>query len=382
MFRYLLKRSVTSSALRGVTTLRHCSNVVLGNPERGQMSSVHVSWTDLVGDESAAPATRLAAGRILSLMDLCAARTADSVVSHANLSEKILTCTVGVTNTTFACPILHGDAVRLDGRVVHLGASSMGVYIRFFRQSQSGHLETLAGESFFTMVAIRPDLTAAKIVPSMTLTDPLDIVMSRRYDRIRQVQKENNSDMRNLRRQELAWRDVTCAINEMKSSKVSIESTTCCANRGFFSSYLNNNNTVFGGELMAWMERHATRCGRVLTGNRHVYTLGMHSVSFNEPVFASDWLTLQASVVYIRNTTMEVDVTLRAERRGTGAVVTNRAAFVLISNNDVAQKEPIHVGLDLENASQDDLHRYLEAKIRYHRSVDRRIQYKDEGVHP
>lgn len=85
---------------------------------------------------------------------------------------------------------------------------------------------------------------------------------------------------------------IDCPINQSKATRVSIGSTRTIANRIFFSTYLNNNNTVFGGELMRWMERHAVYCARVFTNNKHVYTLGMHSVTFNEPLLATDWVSL------------------------------------------------------------------------------------------
>jgi acyl-CoA hydrolase len=144
------------------------------------------------------------------------------------------------------------------------------------------------------------------------------------------------------------------------------------ANRIFFNSCTNNNNTIFGGELMSWMEQHAVHCGRMFTGNRNVYTIGMHSVAFPEPVFSTDWVTLEATVIYVRNTTMEVDVVLRAERQVGGAIMTNRASFVLINNDDIGQKSGIPLGLELNGATQDELQQFAEARQRYQRSVEQR----------
>ncbi|KAG5490380.1 hypothetical protein JKF63_00500 [Porcisia hertigi] len=357
-----------ASSLGALSENRRTS-IVIGNPKQGTVAPIHVGWTDIVGSDSTSGA-RLAAGRVLAMLDMCAARASEKALRHlASLTdERYLTCTVGVTNTIFSSPILHGDAVRLDGRLVHCGSSSMGIYIRFYRQSPSTRNETSAGESFFTMVAITPDLKAAKVVPAIELTDPFDIDLHNRYLRIREFERENEKNRSKRLERPVTTEEAQCPINEGKPIHARISASRVEANRIFFTSCMNNNNTVFGGELMAWMEQHAVHCGRMFTGNRHVFTIGMHSVSFPQPVFATDWVTLEATVIYVRNTTMEVDVVLKAERRDT-TVVTNRAAFVLINNDDIGQKRAIPVGLELKGATQEELQHFMDARTRYQSSV-------------
>ncbi|KPI90680.1 hypothetical protein ABL78_0116 [Leptomonas seymouri] len=363
--------STAMAACRALSEGRR-TGVVIGNPDQGMIEPIHVSWTDIAGWDNT-PGARLTAGRVLAMLDMCAARASQKAadIRAKGTGEKILTCTVGVTNTMISSPILHGDAVRLDGRIVHCGSSSMGIYIRFFRLSPSTRTETPAGESFFTMCTITPDLKAAKAVPAIELTDPLDIEMHDRYLRIREIEKENAADTKERMKRTLTPADVECPVNQSKAIRVPFTATRVEANRIFFTSCMNNNNTVFGGELMSWMEQHAVHCGRMFTGNRNVYTLGMHSVAFPEPVFSTDWVTLEATVIYVRNTTMEVDVVLRAERQG-GAVMTNRASFVLINNDDIGQKSRIPMGLELNGATQEELQQFAEARERYRRSVDQR----------
>nr|CAJ2477054.1 unnamed protein product [Leishmania braziliensis] len=346
---------------------------LIGNPKQGMVDPIRVSWTDIAGSDTI-PGARLAAGRVLGMLDLCAARTSQKALDHQTCltHERYLTCTVGVTNTMFSSPILHGDAVRLDGRLVHCGSSSMGIYIRFYRQSPSTRTETPAGESFFTMVAITPDLKAAKVVPAVELTDPFDIELHDRYTKILQIQAENAKNTAERLKRILTTEEAQCSINEQKPVHVRINSTKVEANRIFFTSCMNNNNTVFGGELMAWMEQHAVHCGRMFTGNRHVFTIGMHSVAFPEPVFATDWVTLEATVIYVRNTTMEVDVVLKAERKDTSTVITNRASFLLINNDDIGRKCSIPIGLVLNGATQEELQHFMEARVRNRCSVAHR----------
>ncbi|KAG5497366.1 hypothetical protein JIQ42_03852 [Leishmania sp. Namibia] len=367
----LFRTAVAASAAPSSVALseNRRTGLIIGNPKQGMMDPIHVSWTDIAGLDTT-PGARLAAGRVLAMLDLCAARASQKAVDHQTCltHERYLTCTVGITNTMFSSPILHGDAVRLDGRLVHCGSSSMGIYIRFYRQSPSTRTETLAGESFFTMVAITPDLKAAKVVPATELTDSLDIELHDRYVKIREIQKEIDKSRAERLKRTLTTEEVQCPINKQKLTHARINSTKVEANRIFFTSCINNN-TVFGGELMAWMEQHAVHCGRMFTGNRYVFTIGMHSVAFPEPVFATDWVTLEATVIYVRNTTMEVDVVLRAERKDVSTVITNRASFVLINNDDIGQKCAIPLGLELNGATQEELQQFMEARTRYHYSV-------------
>ncbi|EPY36347.1 ATP-binding protein Cassette (ABC) superfamily [Strigomonas culicis] len=326
-----------------------------------------MTWTDIVGIDGVN--SRISAGPLLSMMDLCAYRIAEKVSGFATkrTGTTYNSCTVAVNNTNFACPILHGDSVRMDGRVIHAGGSSLGIYIRFYRNSPSTRLETTAGEAFFTMVLITPELKSAKVAPEMVLTDPEDIKLHHRYNQIREAQKKNDVEGKAHRATQLTAEEVDGKVNRSKSMHMTIGATQCVANRIFFSSYLNNNNTVFGGEIMSWMERHAVHCGRMLTENKYVYAVGMHSVSFPEPIYSSDWVTLIANATYVRNTTMEVEVTLTAERKTTGQVITNRASFVLINMNEIGQKAKIRFGIDLSKATQEELQRYMEARTRYKR---------------
>lgn len=376
-----------SASLCAPTTA--ASRLLIGNEKNGKMKTpIHVQWTDIVGLESAAPGTRLSGGRVLSMLDMCAARAAQHAADFASRRTGLpyLCCTVGVTNTIFRAAILHGDVVRMAGRVIHCGGSSVTVHISVYRRSYSSRREILAGESYFTMVVITPDLKAAHVVPAMELTDPQSIELHHQFLSIRKITCEAQAAAAQRReKQTLDFKEVSCPINEQKAVHVKIDDTKITGNRIFFSSFLNNNNTVFGGELMAWMERHAVNCGRCFCTNRHVYCIGMHSVAFPEPVFASDWVTLDARVIYVRRTTMEVDVTLRAERRESsenGGVITNKASFVLVNSNDIGVNEEIPIGIRLdEKSTQEELQLFMDAKERYHISMNNSATFKAKQLH-
>ncbi|ORC90234.1 ATP-binding protein Cassette (ABC) superfamily [Trypanosoma theileri] len=360
MLRHFSLRTRLSSIIAGAGAVSY-RRFVVGDGRKGVQPAVHLDWTDIVGHDTAI-VSRLAAGELLAMMDLCAKRVADVFLTRANL--KISTSTVGVTNTMFSSPVLHGDSVRMHGRLVFCGTSSLGIHIRFFRRSPATLQDSPAGESFFTMVAIDKDLHALKVVPAVELTSEEDIELYKRYANIRDVVKKREEEARIRAEKSVTVEDVECSINKKKLSHVPISSSCTSAHRIFLLYHLNNNRTIFGGELMRWMEKHAVHCARMFTGNRHVYTVVMHSVAFHQPVFGTDWVVLQADVIYVRNTTMEVDVKLSVERNGQ-VVLTNRASFLLINTDEIGQKVIIPKGLDLKSASQDELLRFAEAKARY-----------------
>ncbi|KEG13813.1 ATP-binding protein Cassette (ABC) superfamily [Trypanosoma grayi] len=367
MLRHFSLSSRASSIICGpwAVSRRH---LVVGNSKNGVRPTVNIDWEDIVGFDSAI-VNRLVAGELLAMMDLCAKRVADIFLSP--LKQNISASTVGVTNTRFVSPVLHGDAIRMNGRLVFCGSSSLGIHIEFFRRSPSTLQETPAGESYFTMVAIGKDLHALKVVPAVELTDEGDISLHNRYMLLRQRAKEEEKAARVMKECDVCLEDLECDINKSKLSLVPISSTRTAAHRIFLLYHLNNNRTIFGGELMRWMEKHAVHCGRMFTGNRHIYTVGMHSVAFHQPVFGTDWVKLEADVVYVHNTTMEVDVRLTVEREGR-VVITNRASFVLFNSDEIGQKIVIPKGLDLRSATREESLRYSEAKARCQRRLESR----------
>lgn len=342
--------------------------LVVGNSKNGTKPVASVDWTDLVGKELWSE-NRLAAGELLAMMDLCAKRVSEVYLS--SMKPRVSCSTVGVSTTTFYSPVLHGDVVRMHGRLIYCGSSSMGIHIRFYRRSPSTITESLTGESYFTMVAIDENLRAVKTVPAVELTDENDVSYHNGYLAARNIAAEAKKISSDLQKKSITCSDVECTVNAAKPIRVPIASTRTSAHRIFLLYHLNNNRTIFGGELMRWMERHAVHCGRMFTGNRHISTVAMHNVEFHHPVFGTDWVTLEADIIYVHNTTMEVDVKLVVERDG-HVVTTNRASFVLINLNEIGQKTIIPKGLDLSAATEEELLRFAEAKERYRRSRNNR----------
>ena len=392
------------------------------------------------GISTSSNAHRLPAGELLWWIDLIAARAA---LKHAYGSFTLdkdrgrTAATVGMNRIYFWSPICIGDQVDMVADVVSTGSSSIAVRVRLSRiQFPTGEKMRVA-EADVYMVTVGSDLKAVAAVPPVLLVDvpekdrgaitpthPLtaDYVAKLREHqdclsaiknanrRERQTEKEVEalsvddlqgimysslriSQSGNLTDTELKF-NLFEPINEAKQAKVRIHQTLHVANRLFFPDALNLNDTVYGGEILRWMEENATHCGRVFGGNKNCFSVGMHRVKFKQPVYKTDWMELRAYVVFVRDSTMEIDVEVRAERvrprsnendneNVTEWIVTNTASFVVVNLDEVGKPMKLSKGLEVmtKDASQPDggvewQKRFLLAKYRYYES--RKLRYKNK----
>ncbi|MFC4766853.1 acyl-CoA thioesterase [Effusibacillus consociatus] len=95
----------------------------------------------------------------------------------------------------------------------------------------------------------------------------------------------------------------------------------------------NNHGTIFGGEVMSYVDRIAS-----ITASRHcglpVVTASFDSLDFLSPIRLGEVIILNASVTWTGRTSMEVMVTIEAEslteRRVTGV---SFLTFVAVDQN-------------------------------------------------
>jgi acyl-CoA hydrolase len=428
MLRSLATRALTSTGVvaRHAATAAPGSDdsfqgLVVGNVERGtrKASASLCRVKDIVGLErggvhgNLSVAARLPAGECLSLIDICAARAAtkhafgrftmgfeqkgkqqqqqDQSTSTTKQaggveppaeSKAVSVATISMDNILFVRPVMNGDVIDLRGTCVDVGSSSIAVNVEVRRvQFGSKERQTVANATVF-MVAVNSSLQAAKVVPALELDDPRTVELHHNaktarenVTRYKQLVKELSDPKVDVAA--LIQRVPTlCHKDKSKQYLVKIADTKHVAHRLFFPGHLNLNNTVFGGEILRWMEAHAVHCGRVFAKHRLIFTIGMHAIEFNQPVYKTDWMQLEAHVVYVKRTTMEVDVRVTSERNGE-IITTNRATFVLMSLDEAGQPMTLPAGLDI--AETDDstwLRRHAIAAQRYAWLQDKRSAAK------
>jgi acyl-CoA hydrolase len=128
-----------------------------------------------------------------------------------------------------------------------------------------------------------------------------------------------------------------------------------------FPNDLNSNDTVFGGLIMALMDRYsATAADRHAGGV--VSTVGVDAVHFIAPAGRGDVLIFHSAVNRAWTSSMEVGCRVEAERRGGGVrrhLLSAYLTFVALDENAQPRRVPaVQPETDLERL------RYEEAAIR------------------
>ncbi|KEG13814.1 ATP-binding protein Cassette (ABC) superfamily [Trypanosoma grayi] len=383
MRRLALRACTASTAWMRPASCRYHSDgpLVVGGNAAGVVrdgEAVKMTLSDFVGGFDDGRRCRASAGSVLSFLDRCGGCTAVSFIVGYKAGERtFLSAMSGLTVSTIAFnafmfrrPVYTGDLLVVEGRVVHVGSSSLGVHLDVARQGYDCTTPLNVGECYLTMVCVsleRLGKPVKGILPALQLTSPVDKERNQTYCMLRDIQKA--SVVRSLNGGDELTELIEEDVNNNKAIKVPISDTTTHGNRTYTVGDLNNNSSIFGGRILCLMEEHARHCGRVFTGCPHVHTIGMHDMIFDRPLYPSDFTTLEAKVVYVRNTTMEVDVDMRVERDGE-FVTSNRASFVLICMDEAGNKILIPKGLDLLKSSPNDTELYAKARRRYMYSLD------------
>lgn len=128
-----------------------------------------------------------------------------------------------------------------------------------------------------------------------------------------------------------------------------------------FPNDLNSNNTVFGGLIMAQMDRFAS-----VAADRHAggvcVTVSVDAVHFIAPAKGGDVLVFNCAVNRAWNTSMEVGCRVEAEAIGGGArrqILTAYLTFVAVNPDNSPRRVPPVLA-----QTDDERHRYEEAQLR------------------
>lgn len=128
-----------------------------------------------------------------------------------------------------------------------------------------------------------------------------------------------------------------------------------------FPNDLNSNDTVFGGLIMAQMDRYAAVCADRHAGGVCV-TVGVDAVHFIAPAGRGDVLIFNAAVNRAWNSSMEVGCKVEAVKVGGGARRRILSAYLTFVAQDAPgvprQVAPVVPETPIEK------HRYEEAQIR------------------
>ncbi len=143
-------------------------------------------------------------------------------------------------------------------------------------------------------------------------------------------------------------------------------------------NYANPLGNVHGGEIMRLADE-AGALAAIRHARSHVVTVFMDSMSFMEPIFVGNLVTLDAEVTYVGTTSMETRVEVVAENPLTGIKTTTNVAYfvyVAIDGQGKPHSVPPIVATTDEQRARMDAARERQAYRKQQRERERQAREK------
>ncbi|RLN14591.1 hypothetical protein BBJ28_00013322 [Nothophytophthora sp. Chile5] len=275
-----------------------------------------LAYADIIGEESLS-GKLISAGPILERLDIFGAAVAENVACKG-------IATISVDRVDIKSQIAHGDLVRLEGEVIYTGRSSLAVQITGYRHDiEAGEfIHTLS--AIMTCVALDENMRPSPGLPQ--LMDPTDPEYVKKHEEIAAQRKELAARWRSVQEEVDQLSHVTVDMLKVydygRSLQVSIPETLIEVQNSFLPKHLNRNNTIFGGEVLTWMDKVALYCARNFTKNTNMVTVSMNRIFFKLPLTMDDIVTMHARVCSARYFTVaNLDRSYRMKRISTGLKV-------------------------------------------------------------
>lgn len=123
----------------------------------------------------------------------------------------------------------------------------------------------------------------------------------------------------------------------------------------------NSQGNVHGGTIMKLVDT-AGGIAAIRHARRRVVTVIMDSMTFLQPVYVGDLVTVHARITWTGRTSMETEVRVEAEKVATGVVThTSTAYLVYVSLDDDGQPHPVP---PLELTTDEEHDRWQQAERR------------------
>lgn len=326
-------------------------------PTKGMGESAMV-MAEIVGEESL-QGVRMQAGAILDTMDIVAGRVASRHCAGPCV-------TLSFDRVDLTQPVLHADLIRLDGRIASVGRSSMMIEVEVFRQDLMTREDLPVQRSFVTMVAIDNERRPNRNIPGLRIETAEERAIHERAVKHKELTGAWQRMQDEAGARHLSLDEVQEPLNADKREFLRPEETVVTVRRVFLPRNTNILGTIFGGDILLWMDRVATYCARRFARNRNMVTLAMNRIVFEEPIFTTDLVELTARVVYVRRSTIEVEIDVTLQRLDGQRVRSHSGYFTVLNFDEIGFKRPILTGLRLSEQDQDGLRRFQQAKNRYH----------------
>ena len=321
------------------------------------MAESRLFMAEIVGVEGL-DGQRMQAGAILDLMDVLAGR----ICYHHSGSRNV---TLSFDRVDLSHPILHQDLVRLEGQLVFVGNSSMIVEVKVYRQDLMARQFMPVQRSFITMVAVDKDGRPNRNIPGILCETPEEERVCEEAENRKAATQRWIEAQQAVESQILRAADIEEPANREKREYLTPAETEIEVLRQFLMRHQNPSGAIFGGDILLWMDRVATHTARHFTRNRNMVTISMNRIFFKQPIFTSDLVHMTARVIYVRTSTLEVEIAVRLRRRSGEMVPSHSGNFTVLNYDESGFKRPIITGLKLDDADQEGLLAYRKAQERH-----------------
>ena len=174
------------------------------------------------------------------------------------------------------------------------------------------------------------------------------------------------------------------AVSTKHRDNITMKEPTIRLRKNFLPRNLNGIGTIFGGDLLAWMEGAAVLCASNFTRNSNVVTIAMDRVFFKTAIQVHHVLELTARVVYCRTHTVQVETTVTAilpewvgaqcdddfggQAPPPQRTFSHTGYFTILNMTDYGHKKPLGVALDVRGDREAQA-AYLKADHRFRFSL-------------
>jgi acyl-CoA hydrolase len=312
----------------------------------------------IVGQE-ALEGERLQAGQLLKLIY-------DTGVSVALRHSERRPVLLRLDRIDLTRRIRHMDLVRVEGRLIEVGHSSMVIEARCSsrspgeREFRSSHL------GFVTMVALDDEGQPSRDIPRLSYDSPggpeaRALAAHRREELSERRQALEWIDQADIFRSE----DVVEPDPVPRYDWIRPEETLVQLKGQLIAQGTHSDGRVKGGDLLQSLDRVATYTARQFTRNRRLVTISVNDVLLKRPLLGTDSVELQARVVYVRTHTLEVSIDIAVQSLNGDRYRMDSMDFLILNYDASGEKQRITAGLRLDDGDQDSLRRYLKARTRY-----------------
>ncbi|ETL84276.1 hypothetical protein L917_15862 [Phytophthora nicotianae] len=324
------------------------------------VQQTRLAYANTIGEEHLR-GKLLSLGPLLHRLDNFGGAVAENAISN-----KVAMAALESLNTV--SPIMHGDVVRLEGELINIGQSSLTLQVTGYRHDIATRKFVHAVDAVMTAVALDGNNRPLRGLPKL-----VDAGNESRIDQLREIARQRKKISKRLEKIEKSVDELPNVSLEMfdnvprneSSEKVALRDTMVALSTSFLPCHLNRNGTVFGGEILSWMDKTALYCGKIFAGNSNMVTVSANRISFKLPVTTNDVVTMEARVCGVRENFVDIEVEVSIKQFGSEERKKSHSGYFTVANLDASgNANCITRGLAASEEDQEGLRTLLKAQHR------------------